>query len=125
MGEIRDKVTIEGNKKTVTIDDALFDSGANAVFIARELADDIGLTEKPQRYPAKGAFDEKEEEHAQTALGDIVINGCKRPVQFAIVEKLPREKLIIGFLAMEQLGIELDPMTKKIKAIKCPPPFYL
>jgi len=108
MGEIRDKIVLSGSKKSDSIS-ALFDSASTYGSIDDKLTDDLGLyrTGQKVRYKiADGSIMEGE-----IVVGTVEIKGCRFPTMLA---SRPNngEKLVIGHLTMQTMGIQLDPQNE-------------
>lgn len=108
MGEIRDKIVVSGSKKTDTVS-ALFDSAATFGSIDDKLTDELGLYRTGQRVKYKigdGSIMEGE-----IVVGMVEIKGCRFPTMIASRSN-NGEKLVIGHLTMQTMGIELDPQNE-------------
>jgi len=108
MGEIRDKIVLSGSKKSDSIS-ALFDSASTYGSIDDQLTNELGLyrTGKKMKYRiADGSIMEGE-----IVMGMVKIKGCEFPTLLASRAN-NGEKLVIGHLTMQTMGIQLDPQNE-------------
>jgi aspartyl protease family protein len=110
MGHVWVRVKIgDPDKKRVVEVDALVDTGATLTVIPRRLADKLGLkvTGKATALTAGGKV-----EIERTRIW-IELEGKEEVVPAAISDII--DKVLIGVTTLEILGLQVDPVTGKLK----------
>jgi clan AA aspartic protease len=91
---------------------ALVDTGATLSVIPHKIADELGLPVigKSLVQTAKGATE------LEARFGVVEIMGEETPARILVSDEL--DTVIIGVTVFEQLGLEVDPATGKLKKTK-------
>jgi clan AA aspartic protease len=91
---------------------ALVDIGATLTVIPRKVADELALPVigKNLVQTAKGVTE------LEARFGVVGIMGEETPVRILVSDEL--DTVIIGITVLEQLGLEVDPVTGKLKKTK-------
>ncbi len=123
MGLIIKKITVEGDKGKTTIS-TLFDTGASASFIRRDIAKNIATIVK---LPTSYKFVQGDGKHEITVQNCINVNLTINDVtvfqQILVTDELS-EELIIGADTLQHWKIKLDPehedviIDKKVLELK-------
>ena len=109
MGLAFKKVKINGKEY-----EAIIDTGYNGfVLVTEEVARELGL--KPFRERERITVDNRKIK-VKIAVGELEIDDVKGDVFIEIIENMPT-KVIVGVLALEQLGFYVDPKDGTIKKI--------
>jgi len=91
---------------------ALVDTGATLTVIPRRVADELALPviSKSLVQTAKGVTE------LEARFGVVGIMGEETPARILVSDEL--DTVIIGITVLEQLGLEVDPTTGKLKKTK-------
>ncbi len=109
MGLTFKKVKINGKEY-----DAIIDTGYNDfVLVSKKVAEELGL--KPFKEKERTTIDNRKIK-VKVAIGELEIDGEKGEVFIEIIDEMPTD-VIVGVLALEQLGFYVDPKDGTIKKI--------
>jgi len=91
---------------------ALVDTGATLATIPRKVADELGLPVigKSLVQTAKGVTE------LEARFGFVEIMGEETPARILVSDDV--DTVLIGITVLEQLGLEVDPVTGKLKKTK-------
>ena len=91
---------------------ALVDTGATLTIVPRKVADELALPVigKSLVQTAKGVTE------LEACFGVVGIMGEETPARILVSDEL--DTVIIGVTVLEQLGLEVDPATGKLKKTK-------
>jgi len=105
---VRARIGDPGKKRVVEVD-ALVDTGAALTVIPRKLAEELGL-EVTGRVPVMTAGGRAVLEKTRIW---IELEGREEVVPAAISDVI--DKVLVGVTALEVLGLQVDPVTGKLK----------
>ena len=108
MGYVRTTFKIRGEKGHKVLE-GIVDTGAIYTVIPREILEEIGVksTEK-RKFVAFGGEIERE-------LGEAVIELMGRSCTTKVIFGESRDLVVIGTYTLEGLGLEVDPISSKLK----------
>ena len=109
MGEVRVKFRVYSGGRFTDIE-GLVDTGATFTKIPRSAASEIGLQAK---YEAEVVLGDGRTVTRGLALGEVEIEGVRRPVLVAIGGD--EEAPIIGYTTLETLGFKVNPITRRLE----------
>ena len=91
---------------------ALVDTGATLTVVPRKIADELGLPVigKSVVQTAKGVAE------LEARFGVVEIMGEETPARILVSDRV--DTVLIGITVLEQLGLEVDPVTGKLKKTK-------
>ncbi len=115
MGHVYVKATFYGQKGKREIDRLLVDTGATYTILPPLLAEEIGVFRTP--YKTQLTLADRSRKDAAISLAEVYVEGRREAVQIAIMEDgVP----VLGVQALEALGLEVNPVTKKLEAVREP-----
>jgi predicted aspartyl protease len=109
MGETRVKFRVYRGESFTELE-GLVDTGATFTKIPRSAASKIGLQAK---YEAEVLLGDGRTLKRGLALGEVELEGVKRPILIAIGED--EETPIIGYTTLEVLGFKVNPLTGRLE----------
>jgi clan AA aspartic protease len=91
---------------------ALVDTGATLTVISRKIANELGLPMigKSLVQTARGVAE------LEACFGVVEIMGEETPARILVSDEV--DTVLIGITVLEQLGLEVDPVTGKLKKTK-------
>ncbi|MCC6005273.1 MAG: aspartyl protease family protein [Thermofilum sp.] len=109
VGETRVKFRVYSGEGFAELE-GLVDTGATFTKIPRSAASKIGLQAK---YTAEVMLGDRRTVTRELALGEVEIEGVRRPVLVAIGgdEEIP----VVGYTTLEILGFKVNPITGKLE----------
>lgn len=115
MTVLKERVVFTGPRKSVEAV-ATFDTGANLTFIAKDMADDLGIQYALEREVTLG-----DGSKAKVGLGlvQVEVQGCQAPVPVAVLQSLVEP--IIGADTLQRFKAKLDMEAEKVIVERCPP----
>jgi len=105
---VKAKIGDPGKRRVIEVD-ALVDTGATLTVIPRRLANELGL-EVTGKVPVMSAGDRIELERTRVW---IELEGKEDIVSAVISDVI--DKVLIGVTALEVLGLQVDPVTGRLK----------
>ena len=113
MGHVYVSAIFQGQKGRRKLDRLLVDTGATYTILPPPLADEIGVFSTPYKIQLTLADMSKKE--ASIGLAEVEVEGRREPVEIAIVDNgVP----VLGVQALEVLGFEVNPLTKKLEGVR-------
>lgn len=113
MGHVYVSAIFHGQKGIRKLDRLLVDTGATYTILPPSLADEIGVFATPYRTQLTPADTSRKE--ASISLAEVEVEGRREPVEIAVIENgVP----VLGVQALEVLGFEVNPVTKKLEAVR-------
>ena len=113
MGHVCVSATFQGQKGRRRLDRLLVDTGATHTILPSALAGDIGVFSTP--YKIQLTWADMSRKEASVGLAEVEVEGRREPVEIAIVDNgVP----VLGVQALEVLGFEVNPLTKKLEGVR-------
>jgi predicted aspartyl protease len=109
MGETRVKFRVYSGERFTELE-GFVDTGATLTKIPRSAAYKIGLRAK---YEAEVMLGDGRTLKRGLALGEVEVEGVKRPILIAIGGD--EETPLIGYTTLEVLGFKVNPLTGKLE----------
>jgi len=109
MGETRIRFRVYNGERFVELE-GIVDTGATFTKIPKAAASTIGLQAK---YRAEVMLGDGRIVLRDLAVGEVEVEGVKRPVPVAIGED--EETPVIGYTTLEILGFKVNPVTGKLE----------
>lgn len=113
MGHVYVSATFHGEKGKRRLDRILVDTGATYTILPPSLADEIGVFATP--YRTRLTLADMSRKSATIGLAEVEVEGRREPVEIAVVDNgVP----VLGVQALEVLGFEVNPVTKKLEPVR-------
>jgi len=117
MEGIVTRAKLRALKTEHTFEKLLVDTGATYTVIPREIAEKVGVHVTP--YSVELILADKGRRKAEIGVAEIEVEARRAPVDVAIVDDgFP----LLGVQALEVLGFEVNPITKKLEPYREPGP---
>lgn len=113
MGHTYAKVVFHGQKQKRVVERVLVDTGATYTIMPASLAQEIGVFLTP--YRSQLTLADKSRKGVSIGLVEVEVEGRREPVQVAIIDD---GVLVLGVQALEALGFEVNPVSRKLELIR-------
>jgi len=107
------RAVFHGRRVSHTLDRILVDTGATCTILPRGLADTIGVFATP--FQVQLTLADRSRKAAAIGMVEVEIEGQQEPVSIAVMDDgVPA----LGVQGLEVLGFEVNPVTKKLEAVR-------
>ncbi len=113
MGHTYANVVFHGQKQKRVVERVLVDTGATYTIMPASLAEEIGVFLTP--YRSQLTLADKSRKDVSIGMIEVEVEGRREPVQVAIIDD---GVLVLGVQALEALGFEVNPVSKKLEVIR-------